>query len=230
MINSSLHRIDWGKVIHQGVVVPCRVHHYSTLKHLTISGTYINLLSFAGKCLGGTTLPNGWCVRLTTYHHPVPLSRNLGALTSWNPLGLSRPLMGLLYLYLYSSESFRTCRIVLSCNTCDWRTHELLWLRAYAHLHTRGYTCRQVEAGIRNKDLISNKLHLIQSLWQSYDPLKYTQPQLQSILVKDNLTTANIVFNLYSCSSGRNRVINKGCPKNSARFNFVIYFVINFSQ
>jgi len=26
------------------------------------------------------------------------LSQNLGALTSWNPLGLSRPVMGLLYL------------------------------------------------------------------------------------------------------------------------------------
>ena len=43
-------------------------------------------------------------VRLTTYHHPVPLSRNLGTLTSWNPLGLSRPVMGLLYLYLYFSS------------------------------------------------------------------------------------------------------------------------------
>ena len=30
----------------------------------------------------------------------MPLSRNLGTLTSWNPLGLSRPVMGLLYLYL----------------------------------------------------------------------------------------------------------------------------------
>ena len=39
-------------------------------------------------------------VRLTTYHHPAPLSRNLGTLTSWNPLGLFRPLTGLLYLYL----------------------------------------------------------------------------------------------------------------------------------
>jgi len=38
----------------------------------------------------------GRCVRLTTYHHPVPLSQNLGALTSWNLLGLSRPVMGLL--------------------------------------------------------------------------------------------------------------------------------------
>ena len=41
---------------------------------------------------------DGLCVRLTTYHHPVALSRNLGPLTSWNPLGLSRPVMGLLYL------------------------------------------------------------------------------------------------------------------------------------
>jgi len=30
------------------------------------------------------------------------LSWNLGASTSWNPQGLSRPVMGLLYLYLYS--------------------------------------------------------------------------------------------------------------------------------
>jgi len=41
---------------------------------------------------------SGRCIRLTTYHHLVPLSRNLGTLTSWNPLGPSRPVMGLLYL------------------------------------------------------------------------------------------------------------------------------------
>jgi len=41
----------------------------------------------------------GRCVRLTTYHHPVPLSRNLGTLNSWNPLGPSEPVTGLLYLY-----------------------------------------------------------------------------------------------------------------------------------
>jgi len=29
------------------------------------------------------------------------LSSNMGASTSWNPQGLSRPVMGLLYLYLY---------------------------------------------------------------------------------------------------------------------------------
>jgi len=29
----------------------------------------------------------------------VPLSWNLGTLTSWKPLGYSRPVKGLLYLY-----------------------------------------------------------------------------------------------------------------------------------
>jgi len=41
---------------------------------------------------------SGRCVRLTTYHHPVGLSRYLGVLTSWNPLDLSRPVIGLRYL------------------------------------------------------------------------------------------------------------------------------------
>jgi hypothetical protein len=41
------------------------------------------------------------CVRLTTYHLHVPMSRNLGALTSWNPVGLIRPVMGQLRIYIY---------------------------------------------------------------------------------------------------------------------------------
>ena len=41
----------------------------------------------------------GQCIRLTTYHHPVLLSWTLGSLTSWNPLGLTRLVMGLIYLF-----------------------------------------------------------------------------------------------------------------------------------
>jgi hypothetical protein len=33
----------------------------------------------------------GRCVRLTTYNLHVPMSKNLGALTSWNPVDLFRP-------------------------------------------------------------------------------------------------------------------------------------------
>jgi hypothetical protein len=45
----------------------------------------------------------GRCVRLTTYHHTVPLSRNLGALTSLDPSGPAWPawpVTEVLYLYL----------------------------------------------------------------------------------------------------------------------------------
>ena len=80
----------------------------------SVSGFFIDIISFRSHYipevdsasnrneyqnyfLGGK---DGRCVRMTTYHHPVPLSRNLRALTSWNPLGLSRPVMGLIYLYL----------------------------------------------------------------------------------------------------------------------------------
>jgi len=41
------------------------------------------------------------------------LSWNLGASTSWNPQGLSRPVMGLLYLYLYLYRVILTIKNVL---------------------------------------------------------------------------------------------------------------------
>jgi hypothetical protein len=54
----------------------------------------------------------GRCVRLTIYHLQVPMSRNLGALTSWNPVRLFRPVMGQLYFlpqwFVYS------CSIILN--------------------------------------------------------------------------------------------------------------------
>jgi hypothetical protein len=42
----------------------------------------------------------GRCVRVTAYHLHVQMSRNLEALTSWNPMALFRPVMGQLYLFL----------------------------------------------------------------------------------------------------------------------------------
>ena len=37
------------------------------------------------------------CVRLTTYNLHVPIVKKSGALTSWKPVGLLRPVMGQLY-------------------------------------------------------------------------------------------------------------------------------------
>jgi hypothetical protein len=43
------------------------------------------------------------CVRLPTYHHIVPMSRNLGALTLLDPSGPAWPVMGVLYLYRFAN-------------------------------------------------------------------------------------------------------------------------------
>jgi hypothetical protein len=55
-----------------------------------------------GRCVGLTTLPPSCADCL----------QNLGASTSWNPKGLSRPVMGLLYLFLtftFTLIIIRTC-------------------------------------------------------------------------------------------------------------------------
>jgi hypothetical protein len=59
----------------------------------------------------------GRCVRLTTYHLHVLMSRNLGALTSWKTVGLFRHVMGvalpfcfniIVYLCVYSASTAYT--------------------------------------------------------------------------------------------------------------------------
>jgi hypothetical protein len=45
------------------------------------------------------------CAQLQPYHHPVPLSFNLRTLTSWNPLGHSRTVTGLLSIYTHNYET-----------------------------------------------------------------------------------------------------------------------------
>jgi hypothetical protein len=42
----------------------------------------------------------GRCVRLRTYYHIVPMSRNVEALTLLDPSGPAWPVVGDLYLYL----------------------------------------------------------------------------------------------------------------------------------
>ena len=69
------------------------------------------------------------------YHLPVPLSWNLGTLTSWNPLGHSRPVTGLIYLYITSIEpcfvvirhfnNLDTITILKTTNCCRWHKHIL---------------------------------------------------------------------------------------------------------
>jgi len=72
--------------------------------------TVVNVLCYISE---GRWFDPSWCqwicpgskggryVRLASYHHPEPLSWNLGILTSWNPVGVSRSVTGLLYLFIY---------------------------------------------------------------------------------------------------------------------------------
>jgi len=67
----------------------------------------------------------GWCVRLTIYHHPVPLLRNMGTLTFWNPLGTSGPVMGLIYLCFYLFRDFARINVIAS-PFCDFTQRRLV--------------------------------------------------------------------------------------------------------
>jgi hypothetical protein len=55
------------------------------------------------------------------YHRPVPLSCNLRTLTSWNPLGHSRPVTGLLYLF--------------TCNTVARKMYNIESVLAHHSVH-----------------------------------------------------------------------------------------------
>jgi hypothetical protein len=61
-------------------------------QHLTEMSTRNIPGGKGGRCVGLTTLPHSYADCLDI----------LGASISWNPQGLSRPVMGLLYLYLYN--------------------------------------------------------------------------------------------------------------------------------
>ena len=61
----------------------------------------------------------------------LPLSRNLETLTSWNPLGLSRPVMGLLYLYLLHRKRQKNYTVfsIAGRNSEEHSTWQCQWLK-----------------------------------------------------------------------------------------------------
>ena len=68
----------------------------------------------------------GRCVGLTTYHIHVPIVLISGrASTSWNPQGLSRPVMGLLYLLFVGMNNKNVLFFVLPYILGCWIRHVL---------------------------------------------------------------------------------------------------------
>jgi len=67
------------------------------------------------------------------------LSCNLETLPSWNPLGLSRPVMGLIYLYYYYYYYYYIIIIFLIIIFDSKRVEEihcLNWIRCYPEFKT----------------------------------------------------------------------------------------------
>ena len=82
--------------------------------------------------LGGK---GGRCLRLTTYHHPVPLSQNLGTLNSWSPV------MGLFYLYLLPLTYMRQLTVYQRISNSG--TSRFLFNLLFIKLHA-GHMCCNV--------------------------------------------------------------------------------------
>ena len=80
-------------------------HHKYLFKTTVVTGIYYfssnhSVHTISGVCHMAVHIK--WNIDISTdWNLPVPLSWNLGTLTSWNPLCHSRPVTGLIYLYLY---------------------------------------------------------------------------------------------------------------------------------
>jgi hypothetical protein len=83
------------------------------------------------------------------------LSRNLGASTSWNPKDLSRPVMGLLNLYLYPSTG-------LQCFTTHNATIHIVThlktIRTVFSVIQLGYCALQTQIGTAVTQLLAELL------------------------------------------------------------------------
>jgi hypothetical protein len=98
---------------------------------------------------------DGRCVRLTTYHLQVPISRNLEALTSPEPSGPHRPVMGMLCRLL--------CRINLffvSKNLQNFSTWIVYFKNShiYRKVNFATHVCRFVGIYIGNAALLKTCL------------------------------------------------------------------------
>jgi hypothetical protein len=95
------------------------------------------------------------------------LSRNLGASTSWNPKDLSRPVMGLLYLFTlplcFISDSYDLCT---RTTRADWHT-----LRNF--IRGKRPLGRQVHSGRLLKRILQKQIrsHWPNGLWYIPSPI-----------------------------------------------------------
>jgi hypothetical protein len=94
----TLHDKNWGTALQAGMsggsIPDCVIgifHWHNPSVRTMALGLTQHLQEMNTRCISwGVKAAGAWGWQ--HYHHPVPLSWNLGASTSWNPHGLSRPL------------------------------------------------------------------------------------------------------------------------------------------
>jgi hypothetical protein len=119
------------------------------------------------------------CVRLTTYHHIVPMSKNLGALTLLDPSGPAWPVMGVLYLYLLQSdmECHISIRSTLSMFYRDYNMQpKISWpsQELFCHLISRYLdSIQDINARISSLTRITEEIKSINMEAESICQMKY---------------------------------------------------------
>jgi hypothetical protein len=91
---------------------------------------------------------------------------NLGASTSWNPQGLSRPVMGLLYLYLYQNDKtdkglFHLCVKQKVCLTDMDHQSEIPPLNFVVHRPTKFHWNSPTSVGGKKRQTSTHNLHIV---------------------------------------------------------------------
>jgi hypothetical protein len=85
-------------------------------------------------------------------HHPVPLSINLGTLTSWNPLGRPRPVTGLLYLNFLEPSG--------PLEACNGTALPYMYIRYFLAVETVGFFLKLLYVSTRLYGVIPSQLLL----------------------------------------------------------------------
>ena len=114
----------------------------------------------------------------------MPLSCNLGTLTSWNPLGYFRPVTGLLYLYIINNNTHCNftvfCASINSCLMLPFCKHD----QANQDTYKKSMNDREIEVSVSLIFSGCNGIKYLKSQWifhyHNKCPLKSLAKNMQS--------------------------------------------------
>ena len=168
----------------------------------------------------------GRCIRMTTYHNPVPLSRNLGTLTSWNPLGHSRTLTGLLYLcfyilhltnfspYVHSQQNIHINTYVPRIYRCSYPGILVFMATKFCSVASNILDLQPIHVTLLVPRIL---MSVLDSSGKVFQPSVYIYNQLMMSFLVQSLCTCNIYIIIISnLSNDRSKASSKTIPPLSA--------------